>query len=53
MKINLDQVSDLTPKPKTRGASKRKERKEKPQKPSKPLYICEQVIYHLIQENGS
>lgn len=52
MKIDLDNIKDLTPKPKTGGTCKRKNRHKEPQKRSKPIYICEQVIYHLIQENG-
>jgi len=52
MKINLDTIKDLTPKPKTGGASKRKSKLKEPEKRSKPVYICEQVIYQLIQENA-
>lgn len=52
MKINLDKIPNLTPKPKRGGAAERRQSKKKPRKRSQPLYICEQVIYHLILENS-
>ena len=50
MKINLDQIKDLTPKPKTGGAASRKESRRKR---SKVLYNPSQVVYHPDKENGS
>lgn len=50
MKINLDQIKDLTPKPKTGGAATRKESRIKR---SKVLYNPAQVVYHPDKDNGS
>lgn len=50
MKINLDLITDLTPKPKTGGA---KSRKESSRKRSKVLYNPSQVVYYPDKDNGS
>lgn len=46
MKINLDQVKDLTPKTKRGGASRRKTLREGIDQPVK-------VVYHPSKENGA
>ncbi len=48
MKINLDQLSDLTPKPKNGGANSRRESRVKR---SKVLYNPSQVVYHPDKQN--
>lgn len=50
MKIDLDKIIDLTPKPKTGGAASRKSSRRKR---SKALYNPCQVVYHPQQENDS